>query len=114
MKTTDSQNLPHTPGPLAVSHDCNNPAPFTVIKSVNHQPNAGQAGVGYVKATARCYHEADAILYAAAPELLAALERLVMEAGFTSGECEPTLHDLTASVSAFRSARAAIAKATQP
>lgn len=67
----------HTPGPLTVSVDSTRAERWAVCKSHGHQPNAEQAGVGHVVATARCYHEADARLYAAAPDLLAALEELL-------------------------------------
>ena len=40
--------------------------------------------------------------------LRAALARLVAEAGYSSGEAEPALHDLTASKAAFDQARAAL------
>ena len=56
--------------------------------------------------------DANAALIASAPELLAALSRLVREAGYESGEAEPTIHDLSASRAAFDEARAAISKAT--
>jgi hypothetical protein len=80
MKTT------HTPGPLTVTVDSTNPAPYTVTKSHGHQPNAEQAGVGHSSATARCYHKADAVLYSLAPELLEALRGL--ETAFDKWYCD--------------------------
>jgi len=92
-------NTKHTPGPLEVSRDQTYRAQWTVTKSHGHQPNQEQAGIGHVVATARCYTEADAILYAAAPDLLAALYQIDANAA----ESVEWIR---------RVARAAIAKAT--
>lgn len=58
-----------------------------------------QPGTNLFKATATCFHKADARLYAAAPDLLAALQGILTS--------NPDLAEVA------DSARAAIAKATQ-
>lgn len=50
-------------------------------------------------------------LHKAAPELLGALRRILENAGFTNGEAEPSLRELTVNIDALQWAREAIAKA---
>ena len=64
---------------------------------------------------ALCYEhgatEANAHLIAAAPDLLAALNAIVVNAGYESGEALPQLRELNVSLSCLDAARAALAKA---
>lgn len=87
----------HTPGPLDVTRDSLSQAQWTVTKSHGHQPNSEQAGIGHVVAVARCYHEADARLYASAPDLLAACESAIAaltQPVQTSGNLNPSTCDI--------------------
>lgn len=61
---------------------------------------------------ADAYTEPDARLIAAAPELLGALQGIIRNAGYESGEAPPSLNDLRVSIRYLDAARAAIAKAT--
>lgn len=54
---------------------------------------------------------ANAHLISAAPDMLAALEYLIMAAGYATGKHEPTLKELSAPLDAWDIALAAIAKA---
>ena len=91
MKTEKNENARHTPGPLKAARAFVDNAPDCFVVSV-----AKWGGEN----TAICHKEADARLYAAAPELLAALEA----ARLWAVECYGSLPWL-------ESAEAAIAKA---
>src|SRR3990167_403230 len=57
------------------------------------------------------HDRANAALIAAAPELLEALEALLEGAGFENGEAPPILRELSAPITRWRAAYAAVAKA---
>ena len=94
MKTEKNENARHTPGPLKAARAFVDNAPDCFVVSV-----AKWGGEN----TAICGKEADARLYAAAPELLAALEFITSAAG-----TEPGMEIYRAHLD---QARAAIAKA---
>lgn len=88
-----------TPGPL-VYGDCS-----------MDDPSPGPKWEVYVRhkgATAYCWKKADARLYAASPDLLAALKELTLRASFEAGTVNPN----ASFWDALERARAAIAKAT--
>lgn len=54
---------------------------------------------------------ANARLIAAAPDMLAALQGILSNAGYTEGQAEPTIHSLIVARHCLDAARAAVAKA---
>ena len=92
----------HTPGPWETSRDA--------VPSHHTQITVYAESSGERVATA-FQSEANARLIAAAPAQNAALVKILESAGFTNGEAEPSLRELTVSIQVLRLARAAIALA---